>query len=99
MKRAAWIFVVLGIVCLGATAAQADWHHGYYAPYHHGPYHHGYCGPVVVRPPVVVARPMFVPVAPPPVVYGPAYPYGYYQPVPTGGVYIRGRGLSLGIGW
>jgi hypothetical protein len=97
MKRAAWILTVLGILWMSAGAAQADWYH--HGP-HHGPYHHGYCGPVVARPPVMVYRPMVVPVAPPPpVVYQPVYPYGYYRPAPVGGIYYRGRGLSIGIGW
>jgi hypothetical protein len=98
MKRIAWILTVLGILWMSAGAAQADWYHG---P-HYGPHHHGYCGPVVVRPPVVIARPVVVPVGPPPppVVYQPVYPYScYYQPAPAGGIYYRGRGLSIGIGW
>jgi hypothetical protein len=54
----------------------------------------------VVRPQVWVGPRVIVPVAPPPaVIYRPVYPYPYYQAVPSGGFYYRGRGLSLGVGW
>jgi len=97
MKRVAWILTVLGILCFATGQAQArDWYHsGYYGP-HRGPYY----GPVVVRPQVVVVpRMMAPPPPPPPMMYPPAYPYPYYQAVPSGGIYYRGRGLSIGIGW
>jgi hypothetical protein len=95
MRRAAWILGVVAILCVGTGAAQAhDWYHG-----HHGPYYRPYCGPVVVRPPVIVAPRVVVPVAPPPVMYAPGYPYPYYAPVPGGGLMLRGRGWSIGVGW
>jgi hypothetical protein len=97
MKRVAWILTVLGILCLAGSQAQADnRHHG-----GHPAYYGHHCGPVV-RPQVWIGPRVIVPVAPPPaVVYPPAYPYAYpyYAPVPSGGIYFRGRGLSLGVGW
>jgi hypothetical protein len=101
MKRATWILMVLGILCLGASAAQA---HGGYYDWHRGPYcgpHHGVVyGPAVVRRPVWVAPRVVVPVAPPPrVVYPPVYRYRCYGPVPNGGVYLNTPGLSIGVGW
>jgi hypothetical protein len=102
MKRVAWILTVLGILCLAAGQAQA--HDGrYYGGHHggyHGVYHGGFYGPVVVRPQVWVGPRVLVPVAPPPVVaYPPAYRYRCYEPIPSGGFYYRGRGLSIGVGW
>jgi hypothetical protein len=100
MKRAAWILIVLGILCFATSQAQAhDWYHGGYHGYR-GPAYGGFYGPVVVGPRVVVVPQVVVPVAPPPVVvYPPAYRYRYYAPVPSGGIYYRGRGLSIGVGW
>ena len=100
MKRVAWILTVLGILCFATGQAQAhDWYHDG----HHGcheAYYHGYHGPVVVRPQVWVGPRVIVPVVPPPeVVYPPAYPYPYYQAVPSGGIYYRGPRLSIGVGW
>jgi hypothetical protein len=99
MKRVAWILTVVGILFASTGAAQAhDWYHG-----HGGPHHGGVA--VVVRSPVVVAPRVVMPVPPPPMMYGPAYrpvypyPYRCHEPVPSGGVYFRGRGVSFGIGW
>ena len=99
MKRAVCLLTVLGILCVAASQAQA---HDYY--HHGGRYHHSYFGVVVPAPPVVVSPRVYYPVAPAPVVYPravyyPTYRYRYCQPVPRGGFYYQGRGLSLGVGW
>jgi len=100
MKRVAWILTVLGILCFATGQAQAhDWYHGGHHGYH-GAYYGGYHGPVVVRPQVWVGPRVIVPVVPPPeVLYPPVYRYRYYEPVPSGGFYYRGRGLSIGVDW
>jgi len=91
MRRVALILATLGILCLAAGQAQAHpYHHGY------GGYYHGYYyAPVVVRPPVWVAPPVVVP-AP---IYPPVYQSPCYYPAPAAGIYYRGPGLSIGIGF
>jgi hypothetical protein len=103
MRRVAYVFAVLGILCVAASQAQA--HGGYYGG-HHGGYHHGYySGSIVLARPAFVTPQFAAPVLlPPRAVYPPyycqpAYVYPYIQPAPRIGVYYQGRGLSLGVGW
>jgi hypothetical protein len=97
MKRVAMILTVLGILSLAAGQVQA---HDYY---HHPSYHHGYYGhyaPVVVRPQVVYAQRVVVPVpVATRVYYPPVCGYQYYAPYLRYGVYYQSRGLSIGIGF
>jgi hypothetical protein len=70
-------------------------------PVHYGHWHHGwYGGPVVVARPVVPAVVVPYAVAPPVVAYPPVYaPPPYYYGAPRAGLYYRGPGISVGVGF
>jgi hypothetical protein len=98
MRRVLLMLATLAFVGVAVNQVQAheyEYHHG------HG-YYAGYRAPIVVAPRV---WPRVVEVAPepfyPPVVYPPAvYPRPWrYCPGPSYGVYYRGPGLSIGVGF
>ncbi len=102
MKRIALALTVMAVLVFSAGAAQAGHHghHGHHRGHHHGPppksrfYVPPHFGPRVIYPPPVVRS-----------YYGPAWvapPYAYpYRPyyAPRSGVYYRGSGISIGIGF
>ncbi len=100
MRRFALALAVIGILALGATAAQAQPPRPYHGSHYGRHYGHHYAapryhGPRVMYPPPVVRHHYYHPGW---VVPAPVYPVPYYYP-PSSGFYYRGSGISIGIGF